>query len=130
MDLNKTDSRVSTVSAPPNTNYGYIVEKHNIKQHKKINNKLSFLIIMSIIILIVLAFFICYKVFIYMDINNIDIGMYPYSNNFSDGYDINYLTEQIYYKSLSDTDKDSYLLLNDFEKDTAVKKYLVGQIIV
>ena len=66
-----------------------------------------------------------------MTVNNVDIGIFPYNNNpDSDGYDMNYLAEQSYYKTLSDANKDAYLLLQDFEKDTAIKKYLVSQIIL
>lgn len=113
-----------------NSQFSYIIEKNN-KHHKELESDISFLMIISIVILIVLLFFISYKIFIFMTVNNIDIGIFPYSNNpDSDGYDVNYLAEQSYYKSLSDVDKDSYLSLQDFEKDTAIKKYLVSQIVL
>lgn len=113
-----------------NNQFSYIIEKNN-KNHNEIQSDISFLMILSITILVVLLFFISYKIFIFMTVNNIDIGIFPYSNNpDSDGYELNYLSEQAYYKSLSDTDKDSYLLLSDFEKDTAIKKFLVSQIVL
>lgn len=113
-----------------NNKFSYIIKKNKIN-HKEIESDISLLIILSIVILIVLLFVISYKIFIYMTVNNIDIGIFPYSNDMnSDGYDMNYLSEQTYYKSLSDTDKDAYLLLQDFEKDIAIKKYLVSQIVI
>ena len=110
-------------------NFPYIIQK-NKEQHKVIESRLYFIIIISIVILIVLLFFISYKIFIFMTVNNIDIGIFPYSNEELNGYDINYLTEQSYYKSLSDSDKDTYLSLQDFEKDIAIKKYIVGQTVI
>jgi len=116
-----------------NNAFSYIIEKNN-KNHKELESDISFIMIISVAILIVLLFFISYKVFVFMDINNVnnvDIGIFPYNNNpDSDGYDMNYLAEQSYYKSLSDVDKDSYLSLQDFEKDNAIKKYLVSQIVI
>jgi hypothetical protein len=113
-----------------NQQFSYIITKNN-KNHRELESNISFLIIISIVILVVLLFFISYKIFVFMTVNNVDIGIFPYNNNpNSDGYDLNYLAEQAYYKSLSDTDKDSYLSLQDFEKDTAIKKYLVSQIVL
>lgn len=113
-----------------NDAFSYIIDKNN-KHNKEIKSDISFVIVLSITLLVVLLIFISYKTYIYMTITNVDIGIFPYSNSSdSDGYDINYLSEQVYYKSLSDTDKDLYLSLSDFEKDTAIKKFLVSQIIV
>jgi hypothetical protein len=113
-----------------NNQFSYIIKKNN-KNHNEMQSGISFLMILSITILVVLLFVVSYKIFIFMTINNIDIGIFPYTNNpDSDGYELNYLSEQAYYKSLSDTDKDSYLSLSDFEKDTAIKKFLVSQIIL
>ena len=110
--------------------YSYIVEK-NKKYHNEMEAQFTILITLSIVILIILLFFISYKVFIFMTVNNIDIGIFPYSNGTdSNVYEINYLSEQLYYKSLSDTDKDLYLSSQEFEKDNAIKKYLVSQILV
>ena len=114
----------------PEGKFAFIIEKNNNK-NKELRSDVSFLMIMSIVTLIVLLFFVSYKMFIFMTVNNVDIGIFPYNNNpDSDGYDMNYLAEQSYYKTLSDANKDAYLLLQDFEKDTAIKKYLVSQIIL
>ena len=110
--------------------FSYIIKK-NDKNHNEIQSDVSFLMVLSITILVVLLFFVSYKIFIFMTVNNVDIGIFPYSNNpDSAGYELNYLSEQAYYKSLSDVDKDSYLSLSDFEKDTAIKKFLVSQIVL
>lgn len=126
-------SVVAPASVEMGSRFPYIVKK-NKDCNEEIEGYLSFIAIISMVILIVLLFFISYKVFIFMNffsINEYDIGLYPNSSSDNpDGYDLNYLTEQVYYKSLSDTDKDSYLALPDFEKDVAIKKYLVGQIVL
>jgi hypothetical protein len=131
MSVNKLTSNLNNpFNNDLNQQFSYIITKNN-KNHRELESNISFLIIISIVILVVLLFFISYKIFVFMTVNNVDIGIFPYNNNpNSDGYDLNYLAEQAYYKSLSDTDKDSYLSLQDFEKDTAIKKYLVSQIVL
>jgi hypothetical protein len=116
----------------PNDAFSYIIDKNN-KHNKEIRSDISFVMVLSIALLAILLMFISYKTYIYMNMNitNVDIGIFPYNNSLeTDGYDINYLSEQVYYKSLSDTDKDLYLSLSDFEKDTAIKKFFVAQIIL
>lgn len=119
---------LSLQSVNPESNHDRFFKFHNFIINKN-DKKISFLIVLSIIIIFILLFFISYKIYIFSTVNNIDIGIFPNTNdNEFDGYDINYLSEQVYFKNLSDKDKDVYLSLPDYEKEDAIKKYLISQI--
>jgi len=94
------------------------------------SKKMSFIIFLCILMIILLLFFVSYKLYVYMNVLSVEI--YPSTNIMGgsgvDGYDLNYLVEQAYYTSLSDSDKDIYLSLSQYDKINALKMATISQI--
>ena len=101
------------------------------KDHARMEKKLSFLIALSISIFIIVLFFITYKLIVNIYVENIDMTLCPSieGNDDQNGYDLNFLNEQLYYKSLSATEKANYLKLTPADKSSSINKFLTKQVL-
>lgn len=104
--------------------YSFIIKKKTIKEH---GIKLNLLVVLSFITIGLLFFMWSYN--FYINVTNIAI-LDPIHNNIDfDNLDINYLAEQYHYKLLPNNKKSEYSNLSNLEKNNAIKKTLMMQIV-
>jgi len=100
-----------------------IVEKNNTTTINKINKKISYVLIISIIIVILLLFINTasqYFIAILLPCPHFD-------NQDQNNYNLDYLLEQAFYKTLkSTTDQNKYLALSDEQKLATIKTYILS----
>lgn len=107
---------------PPPTNWTFIVDKNLKKQSIKLN----FILTIVIFILILIMFVKSINIYI----NNTD-GYITNNDNIlkKGGFNLNYLVEQNYFKTLTPSDQKKYLELDNAKKLSNVKKHLIDEIL-